>query len=39
LTRFNELARQHDALGEELRATERFQETQRKLADEGGEMP
>jgi hypothetical protein len=36
LTLFNELARQHDALGEELRATERFQETQRKLADGAG---
>jgi hypothetical protein len=36
LTRFNELARQHEALGEEMRATERFQETQRKLADGQG---
>jgi hypothetical protein len=39
LTLFSELARQHDALGEELRATERFQETQRKLADGAGVAP
>ena len=39
LTLFNELSRQHDALGEEIRATERFQETQRKLADGAREMP
>ena len=33
---FCELARQHEALGEEMRATKRFQGAQRKLAD-GGE--
>jgi len=32
---FGELARQQKALGEEMRATERFQDTQRKLSDEG----
>lgn len=35
LTRFSELARQHDALGEEMRATERFQDAHRKLSDGG----
>jgi hypothetical protein len=35
-SRFQELARQHDALGEEMRATERFQDAQRKLADGAG---
>jgi hypothetical protein len=39
LTRFNELARQHEVLGEEMRATERFQDAQRKLADGAGVMP
>jgi hypothetical protein len=33
---FCELARQHEARGEEMRATKRFQGAQRKLAD-GGE--
>ena len=37
--RFHDLARRHDALGEEMRATERFQDTQRKLADGAGVMP
>jgi hypothetical protein len=36
---FHELARQHEALGEEMRSTERFQETQRKLANGGGVAP
>jgi hypothetical protein len=33
------LVTQHEALGEEMRATERFQDAQRKLADRGGVAP
>jgi hypothetical protein len=39
LARFSELVTQHEALGEEMRATERFQDTQRKLAGGGGVAP
>ena len=36
---FSELARQQEALGEEMRASERFQDAQRKLAYRGEAEP
>jgi hypothetical protein len=36
VSRLQELIRQHEALGEEVRATERFQTTQRKIGEAQG---